>query len=462
MLKYYRHVLLVSFLAVFIFSIFIVNNTVFPQTVDPGNTGNTVVPITYGSSVLGGVEVDVKGFCAIAPRNMMENLSKEMRQTFEKIPDDLLQRVPIRKVSLKKIDRAIQKTLDDGGFLPDTARYLGGLTAINYVVLVPEENDILLVGPSESWKIDASGYVIGGITGQPVLRLEDLIVLFRTWHNKDIHTTITCSIDPTPESIAKMNAVKNKFGLPSSFNARAYAYELEKAGGSDSVAVKGIETTSRIAKTLVAADFKMKQIGLGHIKSGVNGLPSYLSLLAGSPRHINPRFWLSADYGVIYHDSLKLTWKLPDVKVLTKTEDQYIDSKSNSRLASGKVDQAAVRWCKKMDEKYNSLSHIDPVFSELRNCMELAMVVALILREDLLKKAGCNIPAILEDQRMKTPKLPEPKFVAVKSVITKNVVACGGVEINPFLAIQAAKLDNKIDAQHEPLSQTTGNNWWSK
>ncbi|MDR2170875.1 MAG: DUF1598 domain-containing protein [Planctomycetaceae bacterium] len=457
----YRRLSLVYFCVIFVAAIFISVDTVLSQ-VNPGGGGSTFVPMTYGSSVLGGVEIDVNKICKIAPRNVMENVSKEMRRTFERIPDDLSQQAPIRKISLKKIDQAIRETIDNGNFLPDTIRYLGGLTAVYYVVLAPEENDILLVGPSEAWKIDASGYVVGNITGRPVLRLEDLVVLFRTWHNKDVHSTITCSIDPTPESIARMNAVKNKFGAPSMRNAKAYAHELEKAGGNDVVVINGVETTSRLAKILFASDFKMKQIGLGHIQSGLRGLPSYVSLLSGSPRQINPRFWLAADYGEIYHDSLKLTWKLPEVKVIAKTEDQYIDARSNSRLASGKIDQTAVRWCKKMDEQYNSLSRIDPVFGELKNCMGLAMVVALILREDLINKSKCDIKTIMEEQRLKTPQLPEPKFVTVKSIIAKNVVACGGVEINPFNTIQNAKLDNKIDAIHGQLAKTIGNNWWSK
>ncbi|MDR2763154.1 MAG: DUF1598 domain-containing protein [Planctomycetaceae bacterium] len=457
----YKRLSLFNFFALFVFAIFIALNSAYSQSVNPSGN-NAFVPVTYGGSVLGGVEIDVQGICAIAPRNAMDNFSKDMRRTFEKIPEDLSQQVSIRKISLKKINQAIQQTLDDGDFLPDTVRYLGGLTAINYVVLLPEEQDILLVGPSEGWKIDASGHVVGNITGRPILRLEDLVILFRTWHNKDVHSTITCSIDPTPESIARMNAVKNKYGVPSKQNAVAYANDLEKAADKDIVVIKGIETTSRIAKMLVAADFKMKQIGLGHVQSGLRGLPSYVSLLSGSPRNINPRFWLSADYGVIYHDSLKLTWKLPDVKVNAKTEDQYIDAKNNLRLASGKIDPAAVRWCKKMDEQYNALSRVDPAFGELRNCMCLAMAVALIIREDLLNKSGCSISAITDEPKMKTPKLPEPKFVLVKSVVGKNVVACGGVEINPFTAIQSAKLDNKIDKQREQLAKTTGNNWWSK
>ncbi|MDR1484411.1 MAG: DUF1598 domain-containing protein [Planctomycetaceae bacterium] len=461
-MMFYRRLLFVHIFVFFVSAVFIAGNTAFPQdsVIDTGK--NSFVPVTYGGSVLGGVEINANGFCAIAPRQMMENFSKDMRRTFEKIPEDLSQQVPIRKVSLKKIDQAIYKAIDGDGFLPDTVRYLGGLTAVQYVVLVPEEKDILLVGPSEGWHVDAAGYVIGNITGRPILRLEDLVILFRTWYNKDAHTTITCSIDPTPDSIARMNAVKNKFSVPSAKNARAYAYELERANGNDVVVINGVERTSRIAKTLVSADFKMKQIGLGHIQSGLRGLPSYLSLLSGSPRHISPRFWLSADYGVVYHDSHKLTWKLAEVKVNAKTEDQYIDSRSNARVASGKTDPAAVRWCKKMDEQYNSLSRVDPVFGELRNCMGLAMVVALILREELLDKSGCSIRAIAEEPRMKTPSLPEPKFVAGKSVIAKNVVACGGVEINPFNAIQAAKLDNKIDNQREQLAKTTGDKWWSR
>ncbi|MDR2643469.1 MAG: DUF1598 domain-containing protein [Planctomycetaceae bacterium] len=461
-MMFYRRFLLVYFFAVCAAVIFSTGKVVLSQSTTTPSNSNTYVPVTYGGSVLGGVEIDTKGICMIAPRHVMENLSKDMRRTFETIPEDLSQQVPIRKISLKKIDQAICDTVDSNKFLPDTARYLGGLTAVNYVVLVPEEKDILLVGPSESWKIDAAGYVVGNITGQPILRLEDLIVLFRTWYNKDVHTTITCSIDPTPDSIARMNAVKNKFGIPTRQTASAYAYELEKASGNDIVVINGIDRTSRIAKMLVAADFKMKQIGLGHIQSGLRGLPSYLSLLSGSPRHISPRFWLSADYGVVYHDSHKLTWKLADVKINAKTEDQYIDARSNARVASGKTDPVAVRWCKKMDEQYNSLSRIDPVFGELRNCMGLAMVVALILREGLLDKSDCSIKTITEDPRMKTPQLPEPKFVVGKSIIAKNVVACGGVEINPFTTIRAAKLDNKIDKQREQLAKTIGNNWWSR
>ncbi|MDR1291313.1 MAG: hypothetical protein LBK06_08930, partial [Planctomycetaceae bacterium] len=66
--------------AFFVLAVFTVGGTVLSQdVVNPGGSSQTsVVPITYGSSVLGGVEIDVKGFCEIAPRGMMENVSKDM------------------------------------------------------------------------------------------------------------------------------------------------------------------------------------------------------------------------------------------------------------------------------------------------------------------------------------------------------------------------------------------------
>ncbi|MDR1923598.1 MAG: DUF1598 domain-containing protein [Planctomycetaceae bacterium] len=418
--------------------------------------------VTYGSSVLGGVEIKTSGVCTLAAKEVMEQLSRELQNTFEVIPKDLTQQTKLLKVSLKKLDSEMRQTIGKRDPLPDAVLYLGGLTSINYVVLVPEENDILLVGNAEEWKINPAGYVVGKVSGQPVLRAEDLVTLFRTWYNKDSHSVISCSINPTAESIARMTAVKNKYGVASVKNARAYAYELEKAYGLDKVEINGVDDNSRVAKILFATDFKMKQIGLGHLASGLRGLPSYLSFLSGSPRHINPRFWLAAEYGTIFHDSQKLAWRLPKVTVRAKTEDQYIDSRSNSRLSSGKVDPAAIQWCKCMDKEYNALSKIDPVFGELRNCMELAMVVALIVREGLLEKVNCQIPAITDEPQLQPPKLPVPKYVEGKSLIVKTIVACGGVEINPFATVNAAKLDNKIDPEYKQLAKTKGKNWWSK
>ena len=37
-----------------------------------------------------------------------------------------------------------------------------------------------------------------------------------------------------------------------------------------------------------------------------------------------------------------------------------------------------------------------PIFGQLRNCMELAIVAALIVKEDLPAKAGNSLPVLMD------------------------------------------------------------------
>jgi len=44
----------------------------------------------------------------------------------------------------------------------------------------PEQQDIVLAGPGEGWKITEQGAVVGRTNGLPMLTLDDLLVAFRT------------------------------------------------------------------------------------------------------------------------------------------------------------------------------------------------------------------------------------------------------------------------------------------
>ena len=433
----------------------------------------TVTPTTgtmyYGGSVVGGVEIDANGILRVAPKKTMDEVGKTLAKLLQPLPADLNQESSIRKISLKKLDEQIRQHIAQEGEFPDTVRYLGGLTAIRYVVVVPEENDVLLVGPAEGWKVNAQGYVVGTKTGKPILRLEDLITVFRTWNNQQRPAVITCSIDPTPEALVNV-AKLDTLTPPTRGNVDAYATALEQAYGLNVVSIKGVPERSRVGKILVAADYKMKRIGLGQEPSQVRGLPSYTGLLSGRPKQSNPRFWLAPEYTTVSHDSKKLTWELGSVKVKALSEDEYYDSRNGSRQSTGNLDHAAVSWCDKMTANYDALAKVDPVFGELKNCMEIALVVALIHREGLLNVAGCKLPAFADESLLKMPKYqmfdyPTPQFVQSRATIARKgqsfVVACGGIEVNPFGAVDKATLDNAIDKQREKLVGVGDDGWWA-
>ncbi|MDR2438584.1 MAG: DUF1598 domain-containing protein [Planctomycetaceae bacterium] len=422
--------------------------------------------VYYGGSVVGGVEIDVEGLVKTTPKNTMENIGKNLSKLLEPIPTGLNEKTPIRKISLKKLNAQICQTIENHEEFSDSVRYLGGLTAIRYIVVVPEENDIILVGPSEAWQADTYGNIIGKTSGRPVFRLEDLLTVFRTWNHQTRPSVITCSIDPTKDALAKIAQVNRQFPVVDGNNVQAFAAAQEAAYGVNIVTLHGIPEQSRFAMVLVIADYKMKQIGLGHIPSPIRNLPSYIHLIGGSQKQINPRFWLTPEYGTITHDSKKLTWQLSEVKVKALTDNEYVDSRNNSYQPGGKPDRAAINWCSKMTANYEALSKADPVFGDLRNCMELAVTVALIRQEGLLDKAGCKLTAFEDADFLKPVVYPVPKTVRSQAKFTKNgrsfVVACGGVEINPFITLQNVQLNSKIDTERTNLVKITGNTWWSK
>ena len=63
----------------------------------------------------------------------------------------------MRKISLRRLEAAIDKCVKNSQPLPDTIMYLAGLQHIRYVFVYPEQKDIVLVGPGEGWKVDALG-----------------------------------------------------------------------------------------------------------------------------------------------------------------------------------------------------------------------------------------------------------------------------------------------------------------
>jgi len=427
-------------------------------------SASTPASMYYGGSVVGGVEIDAGGILRTAPKKTMDEVGKTLAKLLEPLPGELNQESSIRKISLKKLDEQMRQILAKAEEFPDTVRYLGGLTAIRYIVVVPEENDILLVGPAEGWRVDPQGYVVGKSSGKPILRLEDLLTVYRAWNGQQRPSVITCSIDPTPEALAKISKL-NTLPPPTANDVDAYAANLEDAYGMNVVSIKGVPEKSRFGKILVAADYKMKRIGLGHEPSLVRALPSYVSMLSGRPKQINPRFWLAPEYSTVSHDSKKLTWELGTVKVKALSEDEYIDTRSGSRQSTGNLDKTAIAWCDKMTTQYNALSKVDPVFAELKNCMELAILVALIQREGLLDAANCKLPAFADETILKMLNYPTPQFVQSKSIIARNgrsfVVACGGVEINPFGAVDKATLNSAVDKQREKLVGVSDDNWWA-
>ncbi|MCI0361959.1 MAG: hypothetical protein L0211_26040, partial [Planctomycetaceae bacterium] len=126
---------------------------------------------------VGGVSIDANGVVAAPNVQARRELREQYLKEFKAIAPELNQPVEIRKISLRAIEEAVAKADSQiAYYLPDEIRFLAGIQRIQYVFVYPEENDIVLAGPGEGWKIDENANYVGVTTGRPVLRLEDLMV----------------------------------------------------------------------------------------------------------------------------------------------------------------------------------------------------------------------------------------------------------------------------------------------
>src|SRR6185503_21345406 len=99
------------------------------------------------------------------------------------------------------------------------------------------------------------------VTNQPVLRLDDLLVLLRRGADAgDSH--FGCSINPRQEALAKTQAfLASSSQRPLEPGQRPkWLRDVRDSVGKQDIELFGIEPTSRVAGVLVAADYHMKLI----------------------------------------------------------------------------------------------------------------------------------------------------------------------------------------------------------
>ena len=119
--------------------------------------------------------VDPEGVLRQATERDQQELLAAFRQQAQPIDPAMKQEAGLRKISLRALAAALsQAAANPEAGLPDSVHFLAGLQRIQYVLVYPERNDIVLAGPGEGWTVDASGNVVGITNGRPMLRVEDL------------------------------------------------------------------------------------------------------------------------------------------------------------------------------------------------------------------------------------------------------------------------------------------------
>lgn len=418
-----------------------------------------------GGNRVGGVAVDTEGVLRLTTVEADDRLRAIRREMMKEIPSDVAKKTELRKISLRRLEAVLAKHAQTGEPLPDEVRYLAGLQRIQYVFLHPETNDVVLAGPAEGWKLDAKGDVVGTESGRPVMFLDDLLVALRTLSG-EVRQPITCSIDPTQEGMARLQAFVKAQGGRLGNNPKGTLEGIENALGPQTIRFTGVDPTSHLAQVLVAADFRMKRLAMGFEPSPLPQMPSFLQMAAKGTGDMMPRWWMAPQYEALLASPEGDAWELRGLGVKVLTEDAFF-AENGERKLTGKQNPKAVQWAETMTKKYDDLSVKMPIFGELRNAMDLTVAAALIMKEDLFRKAGMeggallasSTPTVAFEAPTSTPTQVSSMMHGASLVIT----ASGGVDLDPWALVEKPKEEAKLAglAGKQRADETNSRWWWN-
>ena len=420
-----------------------------------------------------GIMVDARG---VLEKRVYADPTREMykeRVTAAKasLPREVTALSRMRKVSLKHLEQVLS---DHHGALDDTMRYLAGLLRVKYVLFYPDSKDIVLAGPAEGWMADPSGRVVGLTTGRPVVQLQDLVVALRAFApGVKGPNIIGCSIDPTQEGLAAMQQYLRQVGaniVPD--QTQSIVDGLRSSLGLQQVTINGVSPKTNFARILVEADYRMKLIGIGLEEPPVR-MVSFIQKVnpAQVSRNALFRWYFVPDYQCLRCSEDGLAMELVGDGVKLIGEDELIASGGQRAASTTRGNRASQEFVASFTRKYPELAERSPVYAELRNVIDLAVIAAYIQEQDLYRKADWSMPMLGSEQALavelfNAPKMVESAVAAVWKGSRLTTPIGGGVQIEPRLALTK---DNRLEDEKGAVAKVReevkiklapGQWWW--
>ena len=419
-------------------------------------------------SVVGGVRIDVSGVISAGNQAIDAKLRRVLEESLKQGSGDLATASELRMISLKGLEAVVNQSRDSGQPLPQEVQLMAGLQRIEYVILSPENNDIILAGPGEGFKLDSRGNVVGSQSGTPVIQLEDFLVAMRSVDAARTGQGVSVSIDPTEQGVRQLQQFyKNMSANNVSFNPGMQP-EVEKAMGPNTITLTGVPADSRFSQVLVAADYKMKRLSMGLEPAPIAGLPSFMEIAAAknAKLHSSPRFWMECNYQPVAKTADGSVWQIRGSGVRTLTEESHFDGSGKRTTGGGKQNRFAVQWAELMTEKFEALAAAEPAFRELRNVMDLSVVAAIIRKENLAARVGLETPAILGvTDVIATPTWSVPKSVPTECSFVKVsdswlVSASGGIQLDSWGVVEKTETVAQLESLATKATSNSGDSWW--
>jgi hypothetical protein len=440
----------------------LITSTIAPTTWDDVGGNGSIAPFESG------VRIDADGVLQRVKPHTSTRLTALLRSERD-VPAVSEEGIPpvrahsqLRKVSLPRLERAIQFRLANGQRPTEAMRLLAGLEEIRFLLVYPETGDIVLAGPAGDWRRNGEGRWVGAGSGRPVLHLDDFMVVWRYLADHP-RQTFGCSITPTSEGLARTRAfAEASSGKPlRPDNRDAWLTKLRQQLGRQKIEVFGIDPRTRVAKVLVEADYHMKLIGMG-LEDGTLGVRSYLDSISLKPGQTPPpmdvlRWWFTMNYRSMLTTPDRDAFEFRGSGVRVRCEDEKI-GRDGEREHTGQASELNQEFAQSFTEQFELLAKKYPVYADMQNLFDLALAVALIQRGGLAERVGWHAIGIRDAERFSVELGPAPREVDTvmhhRVIQDKYVIVgvSGGVRVDPWKLVDPSRAEvdryGKLVAEH--------------
>jgi len=431
------------------------------------NQGNNNAGTT--SSGRGGVFVDANG---VLSRNgtsdvgQLSNRQLNAAKASYSLSGDVFAKSQMRCVSLNRLEKSIIET---DGWITDEMAYLAGIQRITHVFYFPESKDIVVAGPAEGWFPGPDGTMVGRTSLQPVCELQDLVVALRTYApGKEVLEAIGCSIDPTTEGNERLQQFQGRF---SGSDRQEFIRGVRESIGMQTIQVTGVPATTHAAQMMVAADYRMKRIGLELDGKPMRQLVTFVERTVPSAPDAAFRWFFVPDYESVILTEDRTGLELVGEGVKLVAENEIVSSTGERTVVKGKLDPGSAAFTRSFTQMYPQIAKRAIVFAQLRNWIDMLICAAHIQQEDFYGKSGWSMEFFGSEEKYPLEVFTAPKEVepVVGTARRGNLLLApvgGGVVIDAEQALndENAKrdTDNKIAGKQKQiaLNLPEGVWWW--
>lgn len=413
----------------------LITKTIKPTTWDGVGGSGSVQPYPNG------VWIDPKGLLQPIMKEDRGNRLVALREASSRAGNanqNVRHSAELRKVSLTRLEKQIQLLQAAGSPIPEEMQVLAGLQRIQYVFVYPDSGDLVLAGPAGDWFTGPEGNVIGRDTGRPPVRLDDLLVVFRhILGNPD--AKFGCLITPRQEGLARVQAYLQQPApkFTSMQDRQKWTAQIRRELGRQDIEVYGLDPRTRAAHVMIEADYRMKLVGMG-LEEGVPGVKSYLDSIqippGGSPPPMSVlRWWFTLDYQAVSADKDHRAFSIegPGVKVESENERLTAEGK---RVHTGKSEDLNAQFAHSFTAHFEALAEKYPIYAELRNLCDLALLATLLREEKLPDRINWHLMLFGDPEAYPTLLGPAPK--EVESVLNFRVINdAGGKKVHTVVGV---------------------------